>query len=433
MGASVSTWRRRARVGPSAQCRSSSRRTAGASSPATLEHAGDGREEQAALGLGIRRHRRRRPGDAPRERGDEPGQLAAVARDVRAEHLLRRVLDERAERLDPRPVGHGHALGRVPGEDDRALRVQLAGGVDGEAGLADPGLAGDEDRLARPGGPPAQRRSDPLALRRRVRRRPSAGARAAGPGAEGGRWARGPAPTRPRRSAPARAGRCSSSVAQGQERMAVAAAHDADEVGGQDLAAVGARAQAHGLDHGQPEAVAALAGDVAERDADADVERLVGIAVAALDALLQPDGAGDRGGGAAEDGHQAVAGRLDLLAAVLLDGLAQQAEELAPEVVGGGGPEARRGGGRPDEVGDEDRDGLDGGGHAGRPAPAAGSPDAVLLKVPPWPVGARRCLRVEPRGAARRRQSRPDRARRVPAGSRRTAALRRRRATASRS
>ena len=222
-------------------------------------------------------------------------------------------------------------------------------------------------------------------------------------------------------------------VAQGQERMAVAAAHDADEVGGQDLAAVGARAQAHGLDHGQPEAVPALAGDVAERDADTDVERLVGIAVAALDALLQPDGAGDRGGGAAEDGHQAVAGRLDLLAAVLLDGLAQQAEELAPEVVGGGGPQARRGGGRPDEVGDEDRDGLDGGGHAGRPAPAAGSPDAVLLKVPPWPVGARRCLRVEPRGAARRRQSRPDRARRVPAGSRRTAALRRRRATASRS
>ena len=172
-----------------------------------LEHAGDGREEQPALRLGIRRHRRRRPGDAPRERGDEPGQLAAVARDVRAEHLLRRVLDERAERLDPRPVGHGHPLGRVPGEDDRALRVQLAGGVDGEAGLADPGLAGDEDRLSRPPAGRLPAPLDPLALRgasdvgrRRARAQPGRERKAAAGTA-------GRLPARPRRSAPAGAGR----------------------------------------------------------------------------------------------------------------------------------------------------------------------------------------------------------------------------------
>ena len=53
--------------------------------------------------------------------------------------------------------------------------------------------------------------------------------------------------------------------------MAVAAADDADEVGGEDLAALGVGAEPHGLDHGQPEAVAALERDVAERDADADV------------------------------------------------------------------------------------------------------------------------------------------------------------------
>ena len=111
--------------------------------------------------------------------------------------------------------------------------------------------------------------------------------------------------------------------------MAVAPADHAHELGGQDLAPARPVAQAGRLDHRHPEEVAALARDVAQRDADAHRQRLGCVAVAPLDPLLHRDCAGDRVGRAAEDDHQPVAGVLDLLARAGADRLAQQPEVLA--------------------------------------------------------------------------------------------------------
>jgi hypothetical protein len=78
---------------------------------------------------------------APAQGADEPRQLAAVPRHVGAQHILRRVLDVVAERLDPRPVRDAEVFLAASVQHRGAAGVDLERRVRGEPRLADPGLA----------------------------------------------------------------------------------------------------------------------------------------------------------------------------------------------------------------------------------------------------------------------------------------------------
>jgi hypothetical protein len=105
--------------------------------------------EQAPLGRADRERCARLDLEGPQVR-DEPRQLGSGGADDRVEGLGRRGPDEAAERLDDRGVRNGAfaEVHRSAAEDEPASLADDPADVLDEAGLADAGLAGDEDRLA---------------------------------------------------------------------------------------------------------------------------------------------------------------------------------------------------------------------------------------------------------------------------------------------
>ena len=95
------------------------------------------------------------------------------------------------------------------------------------------------------------------------------------------------------------------------------------DLGAQDLAALGLRAQARRFDDRRAAEVVVLEAGVAEADAHANAESLDVAVVPLVDRLLHGDRAGDAVGRAQEGGHDPVARGVDHLALVRVDGLAQ--------------------------------------------------------------------------------------------------------------
>jgi hypothetical protein len=147
----------------------------------------------------------------------------------------------------------------------------------------------------------------------------------------------------------------------------VAANEGAQQLGGEDLAALGRRAEARRLDDTIAVVVAFVLGGLAHRDTDAHRERLGAPGVVALDALLDPDRTRERTARARVHQHQAVARALDLEAAGVLGGGPQDAEVRLAQLLGRLGSEARGDRGGIDEI-SEDKGPRDGCRHVYAPA-----------------------------------------------------------------
>ena len=161
-------------------------------------------------------------------------------------------------------------------------------------------------------------------------------------------------------------------LADALELVAAAAAREMPhDLGAQDLAAVGRGFEPLRLDHRQAEAVVAVEGDVADADADPHLDALLGAAaVVPVDRLLDRDRRGHRVDRRRERGHHAVAGVLHHEAAVHDDRVADERVVLHPQVVGRFLTDAGAQRGRPDEVGEQHRRGVDPTlcpGHGGEP------------------------------------------------------------------
>ena len=134
---------------------------------------------------------------------------------------------------------------------------------------------------------------------------------------------------------------------------AAAAAQHTHEVGHNNLAAAGARADARRLDDRRAEDVVVLDSDITRGDADTDVERLVGIlGGVTFCALLNGDRGGDRIGRASEVGEQAVPQTLDEHAAVIGDRGTQHLVVRPPQRLGVVLPQPNPRLGRADKVSD---------------------------------------------------------------------------------
>ena len=88
------------------------------------------------------------------------------------------------------------------------------------------------------------------------------------------------------------------------------------------------------LDHRIPEVVIVLPGDLAAAQPDPQADRFLAATVVPFDALLHGHRAGQGGRGRGEDHHEPVAQVLDLGAAGLGDGLAEDREVAPADLVG---------------------------------------------------------------------------------------------------
>jgi hypothetical protein len=199
-------------------------------------------------------------------------------------------------------------------KDARPFGVKLERGVGGKPSLADPRLAGDQDRLAKPTARRLPQGRKALALGCAPDVAP--GGNAAKPGRQ--------------RQAPDRVGEWLPVDLEGLDRLgkplqleradgiervlAPPGGHHPRQLADQDLIALRARAEPRRLDHRRPEPIALGALGLPVCDPDPDRELLVGFAVSPLDALLDSHRAGDRARGARKRDHQAVAEGLYLLA-----------------------------------------------------------------------------------------------------------------------
>ena len=144
-----------------------------------------------------------------------------------------------------------------------------------------------------------------------------------------------------------------------------------DDLLGEDPAAVGAVAKARRLDHRHAEVITVGHSHVPDAETHFDQELVVASAVAALEALLHRNRARDSLRGAVKGGDQAVARVLHLLPARLTDFRAEEREVLAPKRICGCRPNPRLQRGGTDQVGDKDRDCLNGTHPPVRPRPAS--------------------------------------------------------------
>jgi len=103
---------------------------------------GYGVEEPIALGLRIGEQRLGQAGDQMAELWNEPGELATMT----AQASLRDVGDIVVQRFDERLVGHAEVLVAAAGQHHGTFFVHQGGQLGGEAGLADPWLAGEQGR-----------------------------------------------------------------------------------------------------------------------------------------------------------------------------------------------------------------------------------------------------------------------------------------------
>ena len=85
-------------------------------------------------------------GRAPSQLGNEPAELAAVARDVFDDHVVARVGHDRPQQLGPRRVRRGDVFVAAAEHDERALFVRLARELRRQPRLADAGLAREQHR-----------------------------------------------------------------------------------------------------------------------------------------------------------------------------------------------------------------------------------------------------------------------------------------------
>src|SRR6266576_689889 len=93
--------------------------------------------------------------------------------------------------------------------------------------------------------------------------------------------------------------------------VSAATSHGLDEVGDEDLSSGGGRAEPRRLDHGDPENVVVLEGDVTTRDSDPHFVRFRKSTGVSVDRLLDGDGCAQRVGGTRERCEDAVAQPLD--------------------------------------------------------------------------------------------------------------------------
>ena len=119
---------------------------------AVLRGSGDearkGLEHQEAFGLGLGRARRRHIRHALAELGHHAQQFALMLAHMADEDLLGRVRQIVAQRLDEGPVRQADILIAGAEQHHGALTMGGPGSVDGEAGLADAGLARKQEHLA---------------------------------------------------------------------------------------------------------------------------------------------------------------------------------------------------------------------------------------------------------------------------------------------
>ena len=111
----------------------------------------DSVEEAVPLGLRVGAQRRRKGRDDVGELGHEPHQLPRIAAQAATKLVAGSVVDLVAQRLDERLIGHAKVLAARSGEHGGAPGVEAGGDLAGQAGLAHPGLAGDEGEAKLPG------------------------------------------------------------------------------------------------------------------------------------------------------------------------------------------------------------------------------------------------------------------------------------------
>ena len=123
------------------------------------DQAGDRLEHQITLGLRLRRLRSGKRGHPLRQLGSDPQQLALVLAHMMDEHIVGSVQHVVAQRLDERPVGMADVLVAGAEQDDGAFAECDPRGLRRQPGLADAGLAAQQDDLSLSplGGGPAPR------------------------------------------------------------------------------------------------------------------------------------------------------------------------------------------------------------------------------------------------------------------------------------
>jgi hypothetical protein len=319
-----------------------------------LDH---GLEEPVALRLGIGADRGVQATHQVAEVGHQPGQLAGQG----AEHPPQlggpgRV-DVPAQRLGDRLVGHGQLLVATAPQHDAALLVGEAGQLLDQAGLADAGLTGDQhdpplpaDRLL-PGVHQRVPLRDPAGEREHV-------------GQLDGRWQRDAdrvrafvVGCRPDDLAHRQRARDALELQLTDRSQLVVGPRPGehpDHVGGQDLAALGRRAEPGRLHHRRAEPVVVFEGGLAGAEPHPHLQRPSVEPALAGHGLLHGHRALDRVGGAAVAGHHRITDRLDLGPAGGRDGRAQELEVGAPHLVGGVVAELLAKLGRSDQIGEQD-------------------------------------------------------------------------------
>ena len=316
------------------------------------EPGGDGVEETEALGLGVGLERRFQVGEPICELGHEPHQVAGMATQQVVQRVGICIVDQVGKGLDEGLKGDTHPFVAAPVEDDGARPVGEVGHLGRQPGLADARLPGQEDDapVALEGALPGVHRRLQLDVASdegdcvRVERRRH------GHGAGGGQ----PLP------AHGEGGQALELAATGvlEAVVAAAAGEQADELGHEDLASLGHRAQPGGLHDRGAEAVAVLEGDVAGAHPDTDGDGGVGPGPFDVDALLHHHGCRDGVGSRREQSQHTVAQSLDQRSLVGGDGLGQQGVVTTAQLLGPvlTQPDAQLG--RAHQVGDEHRDRL---------------------------------------------------------------------------
>ena len=247
------------------------------------------------------------------------------------------MLEKVTHHLDPRLVGHEELFGATPEEHGHAARVRTPRHLRHQRGLADPGLSCDQHRPR-------------LAVgHRRLQRVVDVGELLGAADEPEDRVVRRREEPRGQRHRPGhdlrlphdldRVDRVRQSLQLERPHLdeglgRVPADHRPHDLGREDLAAVGRRAQACRLDDRVAEVVAVVFGHLARAQAHPDRQRLHRAPVVGVDALLDADRAGDRPARARERHHEAVAQVLDLDAAGRLDRTAEKREVGLPQLLG---------------------------------------------------------------------------------------------------
>lgn len=340
-----------------------------------LEEPGHGAVQEVALGVGVRAHRGRDVAQPAAETGHDARQLPAVDRGMAFEFEYVGVSDVVRKCLDEETVGDAEVLFATSEEHDRTHFVGREGHLGLERGLAHSRLAGKEDHPASVAGDCTLQSLQE-----------SSGLRFAADDADGqpGLEAEGQGhPLRGQLVARRFPGHLQSEhrvaqalegdFAQRDEAVGCSAPRRRpDQVGREDLAAIGLGAQPRRLDDRIAVVVTAFEGGLSRADPDAQSHRASCRPVVPLDGLLHRHGTrqGTRGG--REDRHEAISEQLHLCAAAPSDPLAEQGEVRLKQPVILLDAERHRQFGRTNDVGEKHRDVLCSGHFACRPFRAIG-------------------------------------------------------------